>query len=126
MTKTREHTEAHKAYMSELHSGEGNPQVGTFGWTNEWVKSNPHCLEAYTLMADMFDFYQARKHKRRGFGYKAFAKYIKWPGSPKSLLTPMKMVIDLGDPRDDVEWLEFYADQMDKKYGQTELEKHNE
>ena len=112
----RPHKEEHKKMMSHRHSGINNPMYGVGLWDNPAAQS-PHNQKAYSLMPQMFEFYKARKHRKRGWGYKAFASYIGWEHSSKALITPMKWVIENGDPRNDNDWLLFYAGYMDK-YGQ--------
>ena len=91
--------------------GSNNPMHGYHYWNNPAAK-DPHCQEAYSLMPEMFEFYMARKHKKRGWGYKAFADHIGWSHCVRSLETPMKWVRENGDPRNNEEWLAFYFDYL--------------
>ncbi len=108
------HTEEHKEKMSILHTDKGNPMFGTLPWKNP-ASQAAHNQEIWSRLFEFYLFYEARKHKQRGYGRKVAAKHFGY--NPQSLQSVMEWVRDNGNPYSNEEWVDFKINYARQKKG---------
>ena len=85
-------------------------------WDNP-AAQDEHNQQVWLMLDELFDFYQARRYKERGWGYKSAAKHFGWTGSPKSLEHAFKYIRSHGDPRENSEWINFKIEYITREDG---------
>lgn len=79
---------------------------GTLPWRNGCQTTSSR--KAWSMLPEFYLFYQARKHRKRGSGYKAAAAHFGL--HDESIRIAYNWVRENGNPADNPEWLEFYSE----------------